>query len=145
MSLFLALPLCALLAGPAPTPAPRLTLRDGRVFQLQAPPRTEGGRVLFTTTDGKAYSLDASEVQSFVSLPATPTHPPRTYNPQDSRDLGAIARQQRADAGKTTDLSSSSPSPRPTRTPKAAAAAPTSSGAAKKKAPRSTATPKPAA
>jgi hypothetical protein len=116
--LLLALPLWALLAGPAPTPPPTLTLRDGRVFQLREAPRTEGDRVVFTTTEGKSYSLPSSDVQSFVPVPPTPTRPPRTYNPQDSRDLGAIARQQRAETGKTTDLSGAAPTPRPTRPPK---------------------------
>jgi len=116
--LLLALPVWALLAGPAPTPPPTLTLRDGRVFQLREPPRKEGDRVVFTTTEGKSYSLPSSDVQSFVPVPPTPTRPPRTYNPQDSRDLGAIARQQRAETGKTTDLSEAPPTPRPTRPPK---------------------------
>lgn len=116
--LLLALPIWALLAGPVPTPPPTLTLRDGRVFQLKEPPRAEGDRVVFTTTDGKSYSLPSSDVRSFVPLPPTPTRPPRTYNPQDSRALGAIARQQRAETGKTTDLSETPPTPRPTRPPK---------------------------
>ena len=116
--LLLALPFWALLAGPAPTAPPTLTLRDGRVFQLKESPRTEGDRVVFTTTDGKSYSLPKSDVQSFVPLPPTPTPPPRTYNPQDSRALGAIARQQRAETGKTTDLSEAHPTARATHPPK---------------------------
>ena len=108
MAGILALSLWALAAPPAPTPLPRLTLRDGRVFELTGPPRTEKGHVIFTTRDGKTYTLLESEVQSFVDTPPTPTRPPRSYNPQDSRALGAIARQERAKTGKTTDLSSPS-------------------------------------
>lgn len=111
-----ALPLWVLLAGPASTPPPTLTLRDGRVFQLKEPPHTEGGRVVFTTIEGKTYSLEQSEVKSLVTSPPTPTRAPRNYNPQDSRALGAIARQERAKTGKTTDLSAPKPhAARPTR------------------------------
>lgn len=116
-SLLLALSFGALLAGSAPTPPPTLTLRDGRVYQLKEPPHTAGGRIVFTTTEGKTYSLDQSEVESLVNSPPTPTRGPRAYNPQDSRALGAIARQQRAKTGKTTDLSAPRPTPRPTRRP----------------------------
>jgi hypothetical protein len=139
--LLLALPLWMLFVGPVPTPPPTLTLRDGRVFQLREPPRAEGDRVVFTTTDGKSYSLPSSDVQSFVPVPPTATRPPRTYNPQDSRALGAIARQQRAETGKTTDLSEAPPTARPTRPPKTrtkSTPAPSS-----KKAPRTTRTPTP--
>jgi hypothetical protein len=117
MSLLLALPLWALLASPAPTPLPTLYLRDGRVFQLKEPPRMEAGRVVFTTVDGKAYSLDADDVQSVVGGSPTPARPQSAYNPQDSRALGAIARQERAKTGKETDLSVTNPTPRPTRVP----------------------------
>ncbi len=115
-TLLLLLPLSALLAA-APTPPPTLTLKDGRVFELKSPPRYEAGRVIFTTTEGKTYSLNESEVKSFVGEPPTPTRAPVTYNPQDSRALGAIARQERANTGKSTDLSAST-SPRSTRPPK---------------------------
>jgi hypothetical protein len=127
----LALSLWALAAPPAPTPLPRLTLRDGRVFELTAAPRTEAGRVIFTTKEGKTYSLPASEVQSFVDVPPTPTRVPSGYNPQDSRALGAIARQERAKTGKKTDLSAS------------AASTSTTPPHAKTKAPKKTRTPAP--
>ncbi len=126
-SLLLALPVWALLAVPAPTPAPTLYLKDGRVFLLKEAPRTEGGRVVFTTLDGKAYSLRPDEVQSFVGAPATPTRGPITYNPQDSRALGAIARQERDKTGKTSDLSASSPTRRPTLRPTKPKKTPTAS------------------
>ncbi len=119
MTGILALSLWALAAPPAPTPLPRLTLRDGRVFELTGPPRKEAGHVIFTTKEGKTYSLLESEVKSFVDVPPTPTRPPSSYNQEDSRALGAIARQERAKTGKTTDLSAphtSSPTPARTKT-----------------------------
>jgi len=97
----------------APTPPPTLTLKDGRVFYLKRAPHEEHGRLVFTTLEGKTYSLDRNEVRSFVNAPPTATRTPRVLNPQDSRELGAIARQKRQREGKTTDLSG----PRVTRTP----------------------------
>jgi hypothetical protein len=112
----LGLPVAALLAGPAPTPpAPTLTLRDGRTFELKAPPRQEGGRVIFTTTAGKTYSLDAADVLS-LGAPPTPTSGPKKLDPLDSHELGAIARQERANTGKTTDLTARHPTRAATRT-----------------------------
>ena len=136
--LLLALPLWGLLAGPAATPPPTLTLRDGRTFQLAAPARQENGRVIFTTTEGKTYSLDAADVRSAVDRPPASTRTPKVYNPMDSQNLGAIAREERAKTGKTTELSSpratASPGkPRPTRSPTPGA----------KKTPRPTRTPTP--
>jgi len=115
----IAWPLWAMLAAPAPTqPPPTLVLRDGRTFELKAPPRQEAGRVIFTTTAGKTYSLDAAEVQSFVGVPPTATRTPVSYNPLDSKNLGAIARTERATTGKTTELSVAHPTVRSTRPPK---------------------------
>jgi hypothetical protein len=135
-----ALSLWALVAPPAPTPLPRLTLRDGRVFELSGPPRTEAGHVIFTTKEGKTYSLPASEVQSFVDVPPTPTRPPKTYNQEDSRALGAIAREERAKTGKSTVLSSQPASTPPPRT-KTASSKKTTTHAPKKPTPTRTPTP----
>ncbi len=138
------MPLCALLA--APTPPPTLTLKDGRTFHLQAPAHFETGRVIFTTTEGKTYSLSASDVRSEIEHPPTPTPTPRVYNPMDSQNLGAIARQQRAETGKTTELSAPHPTAHPhstTRTPKAGTKGATSRRTPRT--PRATRTPTPAA
>lgn len=140
MAGILALSLWALVAPPAPTPAPRLTLRDGRVFELTGPPRKEAGHVIFTTKEGKTYSLPESEVQSFVDAPPTPTRPPSSYNQEDSRALGAIARQERAKTGKTTDLSSPPASGSPPRT-KTAGPKKTTTHSPKKTTPTRTPTP----
>lgn len=115
--LLLALPVWSFLAAPAPTPAPMITLRDGRTFHLTAPARRENGRVVFTTTEGKTYSLDAADVVSAVDQPPTPTRTPKVYSPMDSQNLGAIARQERAKTGKTTELSAQHPTARPSKTP----------------------------
>jgi hypothetical protein len=90
------------LAAP-PDPGSRLVLKNGTVYLLKEPPRISGTRVVFTTVDGKLFSLDESEVASIGSAPA-PTPVPRRYDQEDSRALGAIARQQRDAKGKRAEV-----------------------------------------
>jgi hypothetical protein len=107
--------LIAVLADtPATVPA-QIRLKNGTVYRLKEPPFRKDGRMIFTTTDGKVYSLDETEVSEVRLLSPTPT--PRTApNPQDSHDLGAIARQQNHKTGKHT-LVAPAPTPRPTPEP----------------------------
>jgi len=110
-------------------PVSRMVLKNGTVYSLREPPRISGGRIVFTTMDGKIFSLSESEVESISDAPR-PTPTPRiTYNPQDSRDLGAIARQRRRGKGLESPGSAAvvvhaTPRPvrrvRPTRTPRPA-------------------------
>ena len=116
--MLLSILLLGLLASPSGTAPPsRMTLKDGRVFDLKDLPLA-GRRIVFTTTDGKVYSMDETEVVT-ISIRTPPTPPSRTYNPQDSRALGAIARQQRNRKGISTILGGPrSPARRnPRRTP----------------------------
>lgn len=109
--------LIVLVLALAPTgiaPPTRMTLKNGTVYLLKDPPRISGGRVVFTTADGKVYSLPEAEVLSIGTVPA-PTPTARRLNPQDSRELGAIARQQRARRGKTAEVA-----PRSEATPRSA-------------------------
>ena len=103
------------LAAVTPGPISRMVLKDGTVYLLKEPPRIWGGRIIFTTIDGKPYSLSESEVDT-IGLAPQPTPAPRTtYNPQDSRDLGAIARQQRESKGLSAPVAPKTESTRRTR------------------------------
>jgi hypothetical protein len=96
----------------ATPPAPALIrLKDGTIYRLQAPPHLTGGRFVFTTTDGRVYSLAEVEVDE-VRLISPPPDMRNAPNPQDSHALGAIARQQRRSNGKYT-LLAPAPTPRP--------------------------------
>lgn len=101
--------------------ASRLVLRNGTVFMLKEPPRISGTRVVFTTLDGKMFSLDESEVASIGAAPP-PTPAVRRYDQQDSKALGAIARQQRDARGKRAEVAPRAAArpraPARTRTPK---------------------------
>jgi len=87
-------------------------------MHLVQPPKISGGRIVFTTTDGHTYSLAESDVLSIGSEP-TPTPTPRTINPLDSHNLGAIAREQRAQTGKRAEVAYKTTStPKPTKVPR---------------------------
>ena len=83
----------------------KLALEDGTVYILKEPPRFWAGRIIFTTAEGKSYSLNESEVDTIGVSPQTPT-PRVTYSPMDSKSLGAIARQQREKKGSSAPLDS---------------------------------------
>ena len=110
----------AVAATPTPSSHPPtiMKLRDGRVMHLVQPPKITGSRIVFTTTDGHTYSLSESDVVSIGNDP-TPTPTPRVINPLDSHNLGAIARQQRAETGKRAEVAYKATStPKPTKVPR---------------------------
>lgn len=115
----------------SPAPDTRLVMKDGSVYLLKEPPQVSGGRLVFTTVDGKVLSAKQDDVQSIGAAPK-PTPSPPKFNPQDSRALGAIARQQRDRNGKTAEVA-----------PHAAPKAPSKGSTSSKKAPKKTPTPKP--
>jgi hypothetical protein len=116
-TLALGLLIAALADPPAEVPA-RMRLKDGTVYRLKEPPFLKEGRFIFTTTDGKFYSIGEKEVDEIRLLGPTPKPRP-SPNPQDSRELGAIARDQRHKAGKRAPVA-----PAPTPRPKPDGAAP---------------------
>ena len=111
----MSLSLGLLFATPAQSPT-IMKLKDGRVMRLKEPPRIAGGRIVFTTIEGRTYSLAESDVLSIGADP-TPTPTPRQLNPLDSHNLGAIARQQRQKSGKRAEVAVRvTPSPKPPKT-----------------------------
>jgi hypothetical protein len=106
--------LAALADGPITVPA-HVRLKDGTIYQLREPPYLTGGRYVFTTTDGRVLSITASEVAEVRLLSPTPTPRP-VPNAQDSRQLGAVAKQQRSAKGSHA-LVAPAPTPRPTASP----------------------------
>jgi hypothetical protein len=99
--------------APPPTVPARIRLKDGTVYRLKEPPFLKDGRFIFTTTDGKFYSLAEKEVDEIQLVGPTPK--PRTQpNAQDSRALGEIAREERHKTGKRAPVAPA-PTPRPSR------------------------------
>jgi hypothetical protein len=91
-------------------------MKDGTVYTLKEPPQVSGNRLIFTTVDGKTLSAKQDDVQSIGAAPKPPPAAP-TYNPQDSKALGAIARQDRERLHKEAEVAPP-PTHRPTVTPK---------------------------
>jgi len=113
-TVMLCLSLLALADPPAAVPA-RIRLKDGTVYRLREPPFLKDGRFIFTTSDGKLYSISEKEVGEILLVGPAPK--PRTSpNPQDSRALGEIAREERHKTGKRAPVAPA-PTPRPTRAP----------------------------
>ena len=107
-----------LLFASASQPPTIMKLKDGRVIRLKEPPKIAGGRIVYTTLEGRTYSLAESDVLS-IGLEPTPTPTPRVLNPMDSHNLGAIAQQERATTGKRAEVASkTTQTPKPTRAPK---------------------------
>jgi hypothetical protein len=90
--------IAALADPPAAVPA-RMRLKDGTIYRLKEPPLLKHGRFVFTTVDGKFFSIADKEVDEIQLVGPTP-EPRALPNPQDSRALGAIVREHRRRTGK---------------------------------------------
>jgi len=77
-------------------------MKSGEKYQLKGPSTHKNGRVTFTTTSNRLYSVNESEVAREISGP--PPAPPPQINRTDSRQLGAIAREQRQNRGETAPV-----------------------------------------
>jgi hypothetical protein len=111
MPFALLLLLVAALADPPATVPTQMRLKDGTTYRLSEPPFLKDGRFIFTTTDGKVFSLSEKEVDDIHLLGPTPV-PRAVANPQDSRSLGALAQQERRKTGKRVPVAPA-PTPRP--------------------------------
>ncbi|HWC65217.1 MAG TPA: hypothetical protein VG777_03975 [Thermoanaerobaculia bacterium] len=79
-----------------------LTMKTGERYELAQAPKHRNGMVSFTTKDGRFLTVRQSEVASeqTVVLPA----PKQKLDRTDTRQLGAIAREQRAERGIDADV-----------------------------------------
>ena len=96
----------ALLALSAVLRADTLVMKSGEKYQLKAPATHKNGRVTFTTTANRLLSVSESEVAREIAGP--PPTPPKQINRTDSRQLGALARQQREERGQSAPVAGKS-------------------------------------
>ncbi len=96
----------AVLALSAVIRADTLVMKSGEKYQLKVPATHKNGRVTFTTTANRFLSVSESEVAQEIAGPPPP--PPKQINRTDSRQLGAIAREQREEQGKSAPVAGKS-------------------------------------
>lgn len=96
----------AFLALSAALRADTLVMKSGEKYQLKTPATHKNGRVTFTTTANRFLSVSESEVAQEIAGP--PPQPPKQINRTDSRQLGAIAREQREEQGKSAPVAGKS-------------------------------------
>jgi hypothetical protein len=82
--------------------ADTLVMKSGEKYEIKGPSTHKNGRVTFTTKANRFYSVSESEVAREIAGP--PPAPPPQINRTDSRQLGAIAREQRQNQGKTAPV-----------------------------------------
>ena len=95
-----------LLVVSAPLGADTLVMKSGEKYQLKAPAQRKNGMVTFTTTANRLFSVKESEVAQEIAGPPPPS--PKRVNRTDSRQLGAYAREQREEKGKTAPVAGKS-------------------------------------
>lgn len=96
----------ALLALSAVLRADTLVMKSGEKYQLKTSATHKNGRVTFTTTANRFLSVSESEIAQEIAGPPPPA--PKQINRTDSRQLGAIAREQREERGKSAPVAGKS-------------------------------------
>ena len=95
-------PAAAILFLSATVGADTLVMKSGEKYQTNGPSTHKNGRVTFTTTANRVYSVKESEVSQEISGP--PPASLQQIDRTDSRQLGAIAREQREKRGETAPV-----------------------------------------
>lgn len=82
-----------------------LTMKSGEKYEVAQPPRHKNGMVSFTTLDKRFLTVKESEVAKEETI--VPATPKPKLDRRDERQLGAIAREQRAERGVGADVAGS--------------------------------------
>jgi hypothetical protein len=96
--LFLAAPLSAEVV---------LTMKTGERYEMAQPPKHRNGMVSFTTTGGRFLTVKQSEVVREETV--VPAEPKKKADVTDTKQLGEVAREQRAERGIETDVAGRPP------------------------------------
>lgn len=87
-----------------------LTMKSGESYRLKSASVHKNGVVTFTTIDGRLLSVKEKEVAREAEAP--PATPPKHANRGDTRQLGAFAREQRQETGKSAPVAGKEASPK---------------------------------
>ena len=95
-----------------------LTMKSGERYDVPQPPKHRGGMVSFTTKDGRFLTVKQSEVAREETV--VPVEEKKKLDRTDTKQLGAIAREQRAERGIDADVAgkpSAEKAPPPEKSP----------------------------
>jgi hypothetical protein len=79
-----------------------LTMKSGERYELPQPPRHRNGMVSFKTKDGRFLTVKQAEVAREETV--VPVVVTKKADQTDTRQLGAVAREQRAERGIEADV-----------------------------------------
>ncbi|HET9794853.1 MAG TPA: hypothetical protein VFS34_10350 [Thermoanaerobaculia bacterium] len=79
-----------------------LTMKSGERYDVPQPPKHRSGMVSFTTKDGRFLTVKQSEVAREETV--VPVEEKKKLDRTDTKQLGAIAREQRAERGIDADV-----------------------------------------
>jgi len=82
-----------------------LTMKSGERYEAAQPPRHRNGMVSFTTLDKRFLTVKESEIAREETI--VPPAPKVKLDRRDDKQLGAIAREQRAERGISADVAGS--------------------------------------
>jgi len=94
-----------------------LTMKSGERYELAQAPKHRNGMVSFTTKDRRFLTVKQSEVASEQTV--VPVQPKKKLDRTDTKQLGAIAREQRAERGIDADVAGKTPAEKPAKSRKA--------------------------
>ena len=95
--------IAVLLLLAAPTSADvLLTMKSGERYRMSEAPKHKNGMVSFTTTDKRFLTVKESEVAREEKI--VPPAPKVKVDRTDTKQLGAVAREQRAERGIGADV-----------------------------------------
>ena len=92
-----------------------LTMKSGQRYELVQPPKHKNGMASFTTQDKRFLTVKESEIASEEPIVRQP--PKVKLDRRDDKQLGAIAREQRAERGIDADVSGDHPQSGETKKP----------------------------
>jgi hypothetical protein len=84
-----------------------LTMKSGERYEMPQPPKHRNGMVSFTTKGGRFLTVKQSEVAREETV--VPPTPKKKADVTDTKQLGEVAREQRAERGIDADVAGRPP------------------------------------
>ena len=88
-----------------------LTMKTGERYEIPQPPKHRNGMVSFTTKGGRFLTVKQSEVAREETV--IPVEPKKKADVTDTKQLGEVAREQRAARGIDADVAGRPPAEKP--------------------------------